>query len=194
VTQPAPVPETSIDDLLSHDAEEPRQPRGAAPRFALWALKAILGAAALAGALVLVLRAVGFDLWYPLAVAGILALLALQRVVSGLRAPPVGPLGGNPSQGPEPAEPDQLVAAVQRWQTRISWGRAGIRPFTRTSPLLAELVDERLRLRLGLTMATDPVRARTLVGERLWSYLADPAAPTPSRRDLAALLTDVEKL
>jgi hypothetical protein len=191
VTSPEPGPDATLDDLLSEEAEQQQRPPR---RTARWLLASTLAAAALAAALVVVLRVVGYELWFPLAMAGILALLALRRLVAGVRVVPVGRLGGNPNPDREPAEPDQLALAVQRWQTRLSWGRAGIRPFTRTSPVLAELVDERLRLRHGITLASDPARARQLVGERLWSYLADPAARTPSRRELAAFLTDVEEL
>lgn len=184
---------TTLDDLLTAERED-APPRRRRPRVR-WLVLATLAAAALAGAAVAVLRMIGYELSFPVAVASILALLALHRLVRGLdcRAQ-VGRSGGVLERAPERDEPDQLVVAVARWQTRLSAGRAGIRPFARTSPLLAELVGERLRLRHGLTLDSDPVRARTLLGERLWAYLADPAAATPSPRELAALLTDVEKL
>ena len=40
--------------------------------------------------------------------------------------------------------------------------------------MLAELTDERLRLRHGITRASDPRRARELLGEPLWQLLAEP--------------------
>lgn len=182
---------TTLDDLLTGGGEE-APPRGRRRRV-VWLVKALLAAAVLAGAAVAVLRMIGYGLPYPLAFAGLFALLVLRRLVRGLGCRTPAHPGGRPRGTVDPDEPDQLADAVRRWQTRLSAGRAGIRPFARVSPLL-ELVDERLRLRHGVTLDSDPVRARTLLGERLWAYLADPAAATPSPRDLAALLTDVEKL
>lgn len=185
---------TSLDDLLRHEDEAGERAPRPARRAVLWLFQTGLLAALCAGGLVLVLRVIGYELSYPLAAAGFFALLVLRRIVVGLGVTRLGRLAELPSRDREPPEPDQLAVAIQRWRTRLSWGRAGIRPFTRTSPLIAELVDERLRLRHGLTRASDPERARTLVGEKLWSYLADPDARTPSSRELAALLTEVEKL
>lgn len=186
---------TSLDDLFQDaDEQADRRGRSALRRRILWGFRIGLAAALLAAGLVLVLRVLGYQLWYPLALFTLLGLLGLRRLVRGLRVAKVGRLAPLPAVDREPAEPDRLADAVQRWQTRISWGRAGIRPFTRTSPLLAELVDERLRLRYGVTRTSDPERARTLVGDKLWSFLADPDARTPSQRELAALLTEVERL
>lgn len=182
---------TTLDELLTDGSEE-APPRRRRPRV-VWLVKATLAAAVLAGAAVAVLRMIGYELSFPAAFAGLLALLVLRRLVRGLGCDTPARPGGRPRHTVDPDEPDQLADAVQRWQTRLTAGRAGIRPFTRISPLL-ELVDERLRLRHGVTLDSDPVRARTLLGERLWAYLADPAAAPPSPRDLAALLTDVEKL
>jgi len=185
---------TSLDDLLSQEPDERERPSRPASHAARWLLRTALLAAAVAATLVLVLRVLGYDLSFPVAMATACALLALRALVAGLGPPPPDQMAPLPLAEPAPLRPDHLAAAVRTWQVRLSWGRAGIRPFTRISPLLAELVDERLRQRHGCTRASDPQRARTLLGERLWSYLADPDARTPSPRELADYLTDMEKL
>lgn len=176
---------TSLDDLLDQGSREPVRRRGL-PHLR-WAVKAVLASAALGAALAVVLIVLGYRMSYLVAAAGILAALTLHRIVVGLRVPArhrrVGNLEREPGQGTH----DGLAPAVHRWHARLSRRRA-------LQPGLAELVDERLRQRHGLTRAEEPDRARTLLGERLWSYLADPAARTPSPRDLAAMLTTVEEL
>lgn len=194
---------TSLDDLLDRDAARPddRPVRSPAARRLRSALAVTLVAAALGAALVVV--GLGFSLWYPLAMAAVLAGLLLHRVVAGL---PVAPARHRPRAGqpvdssrpdPQPSDPAGLVPAVDRWQARLLPDRPG-RPdrpgHPALRPSLAELVDERLRQRHGCTRASDPDRAWALLGERLWRYLADPAARTPQPRELAALLTTVEAL
>jgi len=61
-------------------------------------------------------------------------------------------------------------------------------------PVLAELTDERLRLRHGLTRATDPRRARELIGEPLWLALSEPGRRPPKRTDLATFVEALERL
>lgn len=188
---------TSLDELLSRDRSGPEPDRSPATRHLRWAVKAVLAAAALGAALMVVLLVLGFSLWYPLAVATVLAGLLLHRTAATLGTGPARP---RPAARllPEP-DPGQtrtgLAPAVDRWQARLQWDRAGLWRSSRTlGPSLAELVDERLRQRHGCTRASDPDRARALLGERLWRYLADPAARTPPPRELAALLTTVEAL
>lgn len=185
---------TSLDELLSQEPDDRDWPRRPSRRAARWLLRTALLAAAVAAALVVVLRVLGYSLSFPVAMASACALLALRALVAGLGPPPPDQVAPLPPVEPTPFRPEHLTAAVRTWQVRLSWGRAGIRPFTRTSPLLAELVDERLRQRHGCTRASDPARARTLLGDRLWSYLADPDARTPSPRELAGFLTDMERL
>ncbi|WP_460913745.1 hypothetical protein [Plantactinospora veratri] len=60
--------------------------------------------------------------------------------------------------------------------------------------MLAELVDELLRQRHGVTRASDPERARGLLGEPLWNFLDTPPKRTPAPRDLAAIVAQLEKL
>ncbi|HEV7708461.1 MAG TPA: hypothetical protein VGP16_09735, partial [Asanoa sp.] len=59
---------------------------------------------------------------------------------------------------------------------------------------LADLVDERLRQKHGLTRAGDPERARTLLGEQLWAFLATPPTRNLAPRDAAAYIQSLERL
>lgn len=183
---------TSLDDLLNRgDAEGGESPAQPLSRWLLWALPT---AAVLAGALVLVVGGIGYRLWYPLAVAGVLSLMVLARAVTGLRVATTG----DPDldvPGPDPERSDGGFAhAVRRWQTRLAWDRAGLWRSSRPlRPDLVELVDERLRQRRGFTLAGDPVRARAVVGEPLWSYLADPGR-TPPPRELELLVAEMERI
>jgi hypothetical protein len=182
-----------LDDLLDQGSREPVRRRGL-PHLR-WAVKALLASAALGAALAAVLIVLGFRMAYPVAAAGILAALTLHRVVVGLRVPRRLRLVSNLEREPGQLARDGLAPAVNRWQAQLRWDRAGLWRSNRSlQPNLAELVDERLRQRHGCTLADDPDRARTLLGERLWSYLTDPTARTPTPRDLATMLTTVEEL
>jgi hypothetical protein len=184
---------TSLDDLLDGGAREHVPSRGR--RHLWWAVKAVLASAALAAALVVVLIVLGYRMSYPAAAAGVLAALTLHRVIVGLGVLRYYRHFDNLEREPGQGNRDGLAPAVNQWHAKLRWDRAGLWRSTRTlQPSLAELVDERLRQRHGYTRADDPARARTLLGEKLWSYLADPAARTPPPRDLAAMLTTVEEL
>jgi hypothetical protein len=189
---------TSLDELLEEGDRGRRQAaeRSRGWRRQLgWAVKATLAAAALGAALSVVLLVLDIEMWYPLAAAGILAVLVLHRIVARLEVAPPHRRAEDPEREPDSADPDGLRPAVHQWQVRLGGDRAAaVRAGRALRPPLAELVDERLRQRHGCTRASDPGQARALLGERLWAYLADPAARTPSPRDLAAMLTVVEAL
>jgi hypothetical protein len=176
---------TSLDELLAYETGEPA--RRASGRVGWWALRAVVASAALGAALVVVLLVLGYELPYPTAAAGILAVLVLHRLVAGLGVRRRVRSATDLEQEPGRRGADGLAPAVHRWHVRMQRKRT-------LQPSLAELVDERLRLRHGCTRAGDPARARTLLGERLWSYLGDPGARTPSPRDFGAMLKTVEEL
>ncbi len=183
----------SLNELL--DAE-PRSSETPPPDRATgrWLIRAALWVAALSGALVLAASAVGVRLWYPLVFVGLLSLVVLHRAVTALG---VVPAADNP---PEPADrvsgaDDGFARALQRWRARLSWDQAGLWHSSRTlHPALAELVDERLRQRRGITRSGDPTCARAVLGERLWSYLEHPPAEPPAVDELSALVDDLERI
>jgi hypothetical protein len=90
---------------------------------------------------------------------------------------------------------DSLRSAVRRWEQRLEWSRSDPNAFARNVlPVLGELADERLRLHHGITRASDPQRARELLGEPLWLALGDPGRRPPRPRDLTAYVETLERL
>lgn len=198
-------PTASIDDLLSlgDDYDEQPAPLPAARRRWPWAwLVRVLLLAGLSTLLVVAgLLAVGLRVSPVGVFAGALALLLLRRVVAALAAPPVprerARAGGSTADEEGRYDwrgYDALRVAVRRWEARLETAQSDPARFSRTVlPVLAELADERLRQRHGLTRSSDPRRARDLLGESLWRLLSEPGQP-PKRRDLAAHVQTLEKL
>jgi hypothetical protein len=149
------------------------------------------------------LHVANFDLPYPLILAvcagGVLVRKAVRQTVepSWLRtADLVRPVmvrrrhepGGWYEGG------DGMLDAVRRWDRRLAWGIEGPDRFRHTvAGRLGEVVDERLRLRHGITRDSDPQKARALLGERVWALLG-PIDRVPSHRQVQAALEDLEKV
>jgi hypothetical protein len=187
----------SIDDLLEH-GDEPagRGRRGGGT--AGWVAKSMLLAAGLAALGKLLLNGGGVAVPYPLLFAAALAVLVLRRVLRQVRPAPA-PRARRRGDRDESAYlfggGDALRSALTRWENRLEWVRDDAPRFARTARAgLAEIVDERLRQRHGLTRSGDPARARELLGDRLWRFLSEPVSRTPTPRELAALVGEVERL
>jgi hypothetical protein len=152
-----------------------------------------------AGAVEVVLLPLGVQVPYLLLVTVFFALLALRRAVGRVAAERV-PLAMTPAapaiDGIDPdGLSDGLRLAVGRWDTRLAWTERDPPRFaSAVRPRLAEIADERLRQRHGVTRASDPGRAREIMGERLWTFLSAPLSRSPNPRDLAAVVDDMEKL
>jgi hypothetical protein len=158
---------------------------------------AALVAALLAGAAYVVLLATGIKIPYILLFAVFFALLVVRRALRVVEAPRL-----SVDAPPQPAariDPtlvaDGMQLALSRWDTRLSWSERDPQRFmSLVRPRLADIADERLRQRHGVTRADDPLRARELLGERLWTFLYAPLASAPNPRELAAVVDDMEKL
>lgn len=192
---------TSIDDLLS--VEEERHPRGGTGRVrrSRRLLRGLAGVVAVVAVLVAGLRAVGLQVSLPVLVAGVLALFAVHWLVIPLRPPPSSPavdrnlLGPSEVPGNRGDRHDALRAAINSWETPLGWAATRSERFNGTIlPRLAELADERLRLRHGVTRGSDPVRARVLLGDQLSTFLETPPRRPPSPRELAAIVAELERL
>lgn len=188
----------SIDDLLRYE-EEPRPGPRRGQSTVVWVVKTVLYAAGIAGLIVLLARLVGLGLPYAVVVAAALALLLLRRVLRDVAPVPLAALAA-----PTPRDddwqlswptPDGLFTAAGRWDTRLSWTHTDPERFTRlVIPAIAELADERLRQKHGIRMATDPVPARGLLGDPLWTFLTTPLTRPPTPQQITAVVAYLEAL
>ena len=92
---------------------------------------------------------------------------------------------------------DGLVTATSRWDNRLSWVKThhDKGQFARTvQPRLVEIVDERLRVRHGVVRAADPAAARAVLGEQLWTFVTTPVPKNPTPREVAGLISLMERL
>lgn len=189
----------TIDDLLRHVEE----PEASAPRRKTgvgWALRVVLLAGAWTALTVFGLRLLGLNLSAIGAFAGFLALLLVRRMTVRL-APPVPPrrTRGRPTRwadGPDRSTGDDaLRSAVRAWAQGLAWSHGNPGSFARVVlPRLRDLADERLRLRHGVTRASDPDRARQLLGERTWAILDGHPNRTPTLTDYTAIASELEKI
>ena len=188
---------TSIDDLLGYEDEA----APSAGRRGVGSLvKAVLLGAAGTAAIVLGLRAARITVPVALVAAGVFALLALRAVLRAVRAtaPPRRPAeegGGFAFDDYYLATPDAMRRAVLRWEHRLAWYADAPGTFAvQFQPFLRELADERLRQGYGVTIATDPDRARRVLGEALWEMLVGGHRRATGPRELATAVAALEKL
>ncbi len=197
---------STLDDLLKYEDEPPPKPTSHRERPSRWLVKALLIAAIGTAAGYGVLRLAGVAVPPPFIFALLMALLLLRRVLRDtevaripetLRKPP-GPQrsAAEDEEGGWDGR-DGLELASATWYTRLSWlhSRTDPRQFVRTiQPRMVQLIDERLRLRHGVTLSGEPARARELLGEPLCTFVSQPVPKNPSPRELAALVKHVEDL
>jgi len=194
-----------LDDLFA-SASEPRiveEPVDDEPRprsRAGWIIRNLLLITIATVVTVAVLRSFRIQVSILLVVAAFVALRLLMLAVAEVAPPPLP----KPARGRSPADEDgfyswggtdSLRAAVRRWEQRLSWSQSDPDAFSRNVlPVLAELTDERLRLRHGITRASDPRRAQELLGEPMWALLSEPGRRAPKPRDLATYVDTLERL
>jgi hypothetical protein len=90
---------------------------------------------------------------------------------------------------------DGMLDAIQRWDDRLS-AAAQVRPGSTATMAnqIGVLADEVLRQHHGLTRSADPVRARALVGENLWTVWDDLGRRPRTPAELAAVVGRLETL
>ncbi|MFG1650556.1 hypothetical protein ACGFIE_11535 [Micromonospora sp. NPDC049275] len=190
----------SIDDLLTFEEERPKRDDRDRGGRAGRVFRALAGNAAMVAVLVVGLRAVGLQISLMILIAGVFAVSAVRRIAAALAAPP--PPATRRSSTTQYDEGtwnwgarDALRAAINGWELPLDWSTTRPERFTGVIlPRLAELADERLRLKHGVTRESDPVRARALLGDRLWTFLESPPRRPPSPRDLAVIVAELEKI
>jgi hypothetical protein len=162
----------------------------------------LLSAPFIAALIYLLLYGADYVLPYPLVLAVCTGVLLLRWAL-GRVGEPDGLLARDlvrpvrvrrrlePGEGYEGG--DGVAEAVRRWDRRLGWGeKDGPRFAVTVGRALGDLVDERLRQRHGITRATDPARARELVGERMWALLG-PLQRSPTPRQIVAALDELER-
>jgi hypothetical protein len=191
------VSDGSLDDLFgggyappAEQAPRPVRRRSPVPRLigeaAVIALTTVV--------LVAGLRAGGVSIPLLLIVAALLGLRLVVWAASAV-APPPGPKLRSSTGRDKAATADSLRSSVKRWERNLQQANSDPDLYARNVlPVLAELTDERLRLRHGLTRASDPRRARELLGEPLWTALASPGRHGLRGRDIENLLDVLERL
>jgi hypothetical protein len=193
-------------DALFGPAEEPQavvaEAAPAARRrrtWVGWLLRNVLLVVVATVVTVAGLRMAGIRVSLLIIISAFVALRLLMLAVSAV-APPPSVRAAHRARGEEPGEyhwggADSLRTAVRRWELRLDWSQSDADRFSRNVlPVLAELTDERLRLRHGLTRASDPRRARELIGDPLWQLLEDPGRRPPKRAELATHVEALERL
>ena len=163
---------------------------------ALWVLRNLALVACTTVVVVAMLRYGGYHMPLLLVITSLVALRLILLAVYLVKPPPL-PKSRNSGRGDDSrAETfDSLRAAVRRWEKTLTRAHNDPDLYTRNVlPALAELTDERLRLRHGITRATDPRRARELIGDPLWAALHDRGRRTPKARDLESYVEVLERL
>jgi hypothetical protein len=183
--------EVMLPDAPEDDGEKPRSRIG-------WAVRNVLLVAVATVVTVAALRARGINVSVLLIVAAFVALRLLMLAVSEVAPPPLPrPVTrrGEDEGDYRWAGTDTLRAAVRRWEQRLEWSQHDFERFSRNVlPVFAELADERLRLKHGFTRASDPRRARELLGEPLWEFLDEPGRRSPKPRELSTYVEALEKI
>jgi hypothetical protein len=202
-TGPAYVPTDShLDELLRY--EDSAVELVDVPDARRWRLKAAGFVLATSAVVYTLTRAGGLAVPLTLILAVVSAAVLMRRAL-GLIQEPLGLRAADLVRSPGGHRRielggwyegnDGMVAAVRRWDRRLDWGSTDSDRFNFTvPPRIGELLDERLRQRHSLTRASDPVRARALLGEEIWAFLHKPATHVPTPREIAALVTRMEKL
>jgi hypothetical protein len=142
---------------------------------------------------VVILRWIGFGV-SPVVVAGtfVAGRLLMYAITRG--EPVRAAVGARPAD-PEHEyayrfdEGDLLRNAVRRWEQRLEWSDEDPERFALIlRPVLAEMADERLRAHHGVTLESNPARARELLAPELWQLLSDPRTPPPRAQEWPAYL------
>jgi hypothetical protein len=157
----------------------------------------LLGAGSLVT--VVVLRWGGVGVSPAIVVCTFVALRLLKLAVTGAAPARTAAVGRSTDSEHEYDyrfdEGDLLRSAVRRWEQRLERSDGDPDQFARlVRPVVAELVDERLRARHGVTLESNPARARELLAQPLWQLLSDPLAPTPRVQDWPIYVQALQRL
>lgn len=160
-------------------------------RLALAAVAGLIGG----GAVLLAGSALGGDLPAPLCLGIGVAAAVLVRLVreTAVEAEPFEP-------APQEFATDrsEYSARLRQLERRLEAAtRDGSKYDRNVRPMLARLAADRLRQKYGIDPGRQPVRAKEVLGDQLWSLMflpPGPASPAPSQAQLSALVDAIEAL
>ena len=185
-----------LDDLFSF-GDEPVEEAAPVVKQRSLALRVLRNAVVIVAATavtVAVLRASGNSISILLVVAFYVGLWAVLWAVAQVAPPPL-PKRRRSSQADDARAQDSMRVAVRRWERNLDRAHSDADLYARNVlPVLAELADERLRLRHGITRASDPRRARELLGDPLWAALHDRGRRSAKARELETYVDALERL
>jgi hypothetical protein len=198
------VPDVHLDELLRFDDITAPLPDRTQEGRKPWVLRSVLEAFVVSAVVYTAFHVVNLAPPYALIVAVCVGAVLVRQATratserswqrtADLVRPLDGPFGISP--GGADSDNDGMLSAVHRWDRRLEWGTTGAQRFcSSVAPRLGELADERLRQRHGITRAVDPVRARRLLGEELWTLLHGRRDRVPTAREVAKALSRLESL
>jgi hypothetical protein len=160
-------------------------------RVSLWPAVGVIAAAGLFW-LLGYFSGVNITFWQLALLA--LAAMLVAGVVSGLRPDTAAPPELRTQEVNSPTW--RPFADVNRWEDQLIFAEAKPGRFETTTAKtrMVELVDERLRLRRGLTLASRPDECRDLLGDDLHRFLTRPAPDCPNERQLREYLQRIEEI
>ncbi|GAA0504331.1 hypothetical protein Ade02nite_28370 [Paractinoplanes deccanensis] len=192
-----PMSTGGLDDLFGY-REEPVPVEELTPvekrRSARsWFLVNVAVIAVVTVVVVALLRSSDIDISVVFVVTALIALRLVVLAVQWVKAPPVPKRSASRGMSGRSGT-DSLRAAVRRWEKTLQRAHDDPDQYWRNVlPVLAELTDERLRLRHGITRQSDPRRARELLGDPLWAALQG-GEKKSKPRDLATYVDALERL
>lgn len=183
---------TGLDDLLAYDEDESGNQRRSGANMAA-VLPVILGCSV---ALWWILERLTIGVPYPLVIGSMLALYLLRTVLRAVKAPKLPiTLRTALASTASPGSDDGIREAARRWDQRLDYAQDDARHLTHLiQPAFADVVDERLRLVHGISRASDPVLARTLVGPQLWKFITEPVPRQVTPQEIATMVAQMEAI
>jgi hypothetical protein len=193
------VSDGGLDDLFSfRDEPVAEEAVEVAPKRRsrlLWVLRNGLLIAVATTVTVAGLRAAKLHVSILLLVAAFVGLRLIMLAVAEVAPPPSPKRRPGAGLSDAGSSGDALRAAVRRWEWNLDRAHSDPDLYSRNVlPVLAELTDERLRLRHGITRATDPRRARELLGDPFWAALHDRGRRSPKAREFETYVDVLERL
>lgn len=176
---------------------EPRMTEPADSRSRLWRRLALAAGLGLGVGIVVLLTsgASGADLPPELCVGVGMATAVLAQLTREAAADPQPP--PELIERPAPGGGEYLSRLRQLERRLEAATRDGSKYDRNVRPMLARLAAERLRQKYGIDPRSQPLQAREVLGEQLWSLMTpppEPSSPASSHAELSMLLDLIEAL